>query len=87
MKQKIVSKPVDEDEDDLDVDGDKVDTYDPDENQKAIPTELVSKFIRMWPRAIFDTPANDGRKGTIANRIEKSWRLYSVPGRCSFLCG
>jgi hypothetical protein len=70
-KQAKVSKPVDVDEVELEDDGVEAGIDDPDDSQVTIPTELVNKFIRMWPRAIFDTPANDGRKGTIANRIEE----------------
>jgi hypothetical protein len=70
-KQTKLSKPVVDEDDDLDADGIEADTDDPDEDQKTISTKLVSNFIRMWPRAIFYTPADDGRKGTIASRIEE----------------
>ena len=71
MKQTKVSKPVDVDEDVLDEELDDVDADDTDEGEKPIQTALVSNFIRMWPREIFNTPEGDGRKGSIASRIDE----------------
>jgi hypothetical protein len=61
-----ISKVVEENE--LEEEDDDIDADDNDEDQRPIKTELVSKFIRMWPRAIFYTRL-DGQKGLIANSI------------------
>ena len=70
MKQTKGSKPVAVDESDLEekVMG-EVDDDDPEESQGPTRNDIVSKFIRMWPRAIFDTPEIDGQKGSIASKI------------------
>jgi hypothetical protein len=58
-------------DDDPDDDLADVDAEDPEDGKTLKPTEalLVKNFIRMWPRAIFHTSVNDGRKGSIAHWI------------------
>jgi hypothetical protein len=71
MKKTKVSKPVSVDDEDFEEEGVDVDIDEPEAGQKPIQTDLVSKFIRMWPRAIFDTPEIDGQKSSIASKIEE----------------
>jgi hypothetical protein len=64
MKQTKGSKPVAVDEDDLEEkELGEVDDDDPEESQGPAQNDIVSKFIRMLPRAIFYEPETDGRKG------------------------
>jgi hypothetical protein len=72
MKQTKGSKPVAIDEDDLEgKDLGEVDDEDPEENQGPTRKNIVSKFIRMLPRAIFDFPEIEGQKGSIASKIKE----------------
>lgn len=72
MKQAKGSKPVAVDEDDLEENElGGVDDDDPEESQGPAQNDIVSKFIRMLPRAIFDTPEIKGQKGSIASKIEE----------------
>src|ERR1035438_10514822 len=72
MKQTKGSKPVAVDEDDLEENElGEVDDDDPEESQEPARKDIVSKFIRMLPRAIFDTPEIEGQKGSIASKIEE----------------
>jgi hypothetical protein len=72
MKQTKGSKPVAVDEDDLEENElGEVDDDDPEESQEPARKDIVSKFIRMLPRAIFDTPEIEGQKGSVASKIEE----------------
>jgi hypothetical protein len=64
-----VSKSVTVDEEDLEEESGDVEEDGLDEGPKIAKTVLVSSFIRMWPRAIFDSPAFDGSKDSIAKSI------------------
>jgi hypothetical protein len=71
MKQTKGSKPVAV-EDDLEEKGlGEVDDDDPEESQEPVQNDIVSKFIRMLPRAIFDFPEIEGQKGSIASKIRE----------------
>jgi hypothetical protein len=70
MKQAKGSKPVAVGEEDLEEkELGEIDDDDPEESQGPTQKNIVSKFIRMWPRAIFDTRDVDGQKGSIASKI------------------
>jgi len=69
MKQVKAAKQAALDEDDLDKkELDEVDDDDPEENQGPVQNGIVSKFMRMWPRAVFDVPEIEGQKRSIASR-------------------
>jgi hypothetical protein len=70
-KQAKVSKPVDDDVVDSDDESIEGDAEDSEEGNVLSASVLVSKFIRMWPRAIFDTPLNVGGKVSIASSIKE----------------
>ena len=69
MKQAKAPRPVSDDVDDLDDESIDGEAEDPEEGHTLSNPDLVRNFIRMWPRAIFDTPAIVGQKGSIARRI------------------
>jgi predicted GIY-YIG superfamily endonuclease len=72
-KRSKASKPedVNEDEDELEDGFDDADAEDPDEGPALANTSLVSKFIRMWPREIFNVRAGDGQRGFLARSISE----------------
>jgi hypothetical protein len=69
MKRSKAPKPVTTDQEDLAEELGDIDEDGPDEGPRIAKTVLVSKFIRMRPRAIFDTPVDDGSKTSIASSI------------------
>jgi len=72
MKQAKRPKALAVDEDDLEEkELGEADDDDPEENQGPTQKDIVSKFIRMLPRAIFHTPEIQGQKGSIASKIEE----------------
>jgi hypothetical protein len=72
MKQTKGSKAVAVDEDDLEgKELGEVDDDDLEESRGPAQRDIVSKFLRMLPRAIFDTPEIKGQKGSIASKIEE----------------
>ncbi|MGA8089980.1 MAG: GIY-YIG nuclease family protein [Terracidiphilus sp.] len=72
MKRTKGSKPVAVAEDDLEEkDLAEVDDDDPEESPGPAQNKIVSKFIRMLPRAIFDMPEIKGEKGSIASYIDE----------------
>jgi hypothetical protein len=68
MPQKKLPKTLLIDED---VDSKDEDYEDPDEVQGPTKKDIVSEFIRMWPRAIFDTQETEGQKGSIASKVKE----------------
>jgi hypothetical protein len=72
MKQTKGSKPVAVNEDDLEVKKlGELDDDDAEEGQGPAQNDIVSKFIRMLPRAIFDTREIEDQKGSIASKIKE----------------
>lgn len=71
--KKNAANPEAINDDDQGDDSIDIDVEDPEDGNQVTANEtvLVSNFIRMWPRAIFHTPVNDGRKGSIAHWIPK----------------
>ncbi len=69
-KKKVRSNAVNFDEADQ-IEVEPIDDDDDPEEGRQIQPKLVGKFIRMWPRAIFDTPEIDGQKSSIASKIEE----------------
>jgi len=71
MKQAKATKPLIVDESEIEDELGVIDADDPDEARKPISAQLVTQFIRMWPRSIFNTLAKDGHRGSIASTIEE----------------
>jgi hypothetical protein len=70
MKQTKLPKPVALNEDDLE-EKELGEVDDPEESQGPTQNDIVLKFIRMLPRAIFDFPDIKGQKGSIASKIKE----------------
>lgn len=72
MKQTEKSKPLALDEDNFEGnDLSEADDDDLEEGQGPAQNNIVSKFIRMLPRAIFYEPETEGQKGTIARKMSE----------------
>ena len=71
MARKRASKTAKEVEDDLEIDED----VDPEEGSPLANPLLVSRYIRMWPRAVFSTPVQaeglPGKPPAIGMTIEE----------------
>jgi hypothetical protein len=57
--------------DELYEDIETADLDDPEEAGEAFQPKLVESFIQMWPRAIFETPAQPRGRKTIASTIKE----------------